>query len=74
MNPREHFRGLADTPSPDKDVLRETIRKQTKLFESFGGKVQVIANGVSGVPERKGQVHLSLKTEKQKAKEKQESL
>jgi hypothetical protein len=69
IKPRELFRGVVDPIPPDRDLLREQIARQTRLFEMTGGKVVVVPNGVSGEVPRTGQTHLKLKSERQKAKE-----
>jgi len=59
---------FCESPDPSKELLRREIEKQTKLFEAFGGKVQEVPAGVSGVVEKKGQTQLVIKSEREKAK------
>lgn len=68
MTPRNTFRGIVDSPNEAKDKQQADIDRHVRIFLSMGGKVQVIENGVSGIPERKGQVQLKIQTEKQKHK------
>jgi len=52
MNPREHSRGLTDSPSPDKDKERERIKAEVDAWLAAGNVLTLIPNGVSGVPEK----------------------
>jgi len=54
---------------PEKDAKFEAdLERAKRIFFAMGGKVESVPFGVSGQIETKGQHHLRITTEKQKAR------